>query len=487
MEVYFTKINETYYEINCERSVLQELNEHFSFLIPNHRFHPKVKSGYWDGKIRLINLRERLIYVGLKDKLKQFCDDREYTSSFDDTDQPNPLNKEKAIEFVKSLNIPSEYEIRDYQIEYFLKSVNHTRNLSLLATSGGKTTLIYYLYRYFGVKTLIITPMTGLVTQIPADFKDYGLDVTTDTFSKNNLLVKTWQSIQHIKDQEWYDQWDMVIVDEVHTADAAKLSKIMERMTYAKYRFGFTGTLKDSKSSEMSLIGLFGPITKEISTVELIEQGYLAQLKIKAITLKYNEADRKTCSKRPYIDDMGKKKSRPMTYQDEVDFILSHEGRNDFIKNLVLSLKGNTLVLFKFKSKHGLPLFELIKTNAINRNVYYISGDVENEERERIKNLLKTETNAIIIASDVFTTGISIKTLNNLVFTSPSKARIKTLQSIGRVLRTTKTKISAVLYDISDDLSIKTHKNYTLKHFIERINLYSEEQFEFQLFSKNLK
>jgi superfamily II DNA or RNA helicase len=329
--------------------------------------------------------------------------------------------------------------------------------------------------------------MTGLVTQIPADFKDYGLDVTTDTFSKNNLLVKTWQSIQHIKDQEWYDQWDMVIVDEVHTADAAKLSKIMERMTYAKYRFGFTGTLKDSKSSEMSLIGLFGPITKEISTVELIEQGYLAQLKIKAITLKYNEADRKTCSKRPYIDDMGKKKSRPMTYQDEVDFILSHEGRNDFIKNLVLSLKGNTLVLFKFKSKHGLPLFELIKTNAINRNVYYISGDVENDERERIKNLLKTETNAIIIASDVFTTGISIKTLNNLVFTSPSKARIKTLQSIGRVLRTTKTKISAVLYDISDDLSIKTHKNYTLKHFIERINLYSEEQFEFQLFSKNLK
>jgi superfamily II DNA or RNA helicase len=184
---------------------------------------------------------------------------------------------------------------------------------------------------------------------------------------------------------------------------------------------------------------------------------------------------------------MGKKKSKPMTYQDEVDFILSHEGRNDFIKNLVLSLKGNTLVLFKFKSKHGLPLFELIKTNAINRNVYYISGDVENDERERVKNLLKTETNAIIVASDVFTTGISIKTLNNLVFTSPSKARIKTLQSIGRVLRTTKTKISAVLYDISDDLSIKTHKNYTLKHFIERINLYSEEQFEFQLFSKNLK
>lgn len=479
------KFNETYYRIECERSLLQEMNDFFSFLIPNHRFHPKVKNGWWDGRIKLVNIKERFIYVGLKDSIKQFCHDREYSYEFDDDDiGPFPLNKEKAIEFVKSLNISEEFEIRDYQIEYFLKSVNYGRNISLLSTSGGKTMLIYYLFKYYNMKTLVITPLTGLVTQIPEDFLDYGLDVKTDEFAKNNLLVKTWQSIKNIKDQEWFDQWDMVIVDEVHTADAAQLSKIMEKVTYAKHRFGFTGTLKDSKSSEMSLTGLFGPIVKEITTAELIEQGFLASLKIKAITLNYNDEDRKACSR---IRDSSTGKYRKATYPEEMEFILTHPGRNEFIKNLVLSLKGNTLVMFRFKEKHGIPLYNLIKANAINRNVYYVSGDVLDEERENIKRLLKTETDAIIVASDVFTTGISIKTLNNLVFTSPSKARIKTLQSIGRVLRVTKEKLSAMLYDIADDLSIKTYKNYTLKHFIERINMYSEEQFEFHLFSKNLK
>ena len=84
-------------------------------------------------------------------------------------------------------------------------------------------------------------------------------------------------------------------------------------------------------------------------------------------------------------------------------------------------------------------------------------------------------------------TGINIKNLHNVIFASPSKSRIRNLQSIGRVLRKGNNKTKAVLYDIADDISLNSSKNYTLNHLIERIKIYNEENFSYNIINVNLK
>ena len=149
----------------------------------------------------------------------------------------------------------------------------------------------------------------------------------------------------------------------------------------------------------------------------------------------------------------------------------------------MLDLKGNTLVLFSRVETHGQPLYELINNSIQNdRKVFYVHGGVDAEERERIREITETEKNAIIVASyGTFSTGINIKNLHNVIFASPSKSRIRNLQSIRRVLRKGDSKTQAVLYDIADDITHLSRRNYTLNHLIERIKIYNEEKFNYEI------
>ena len=176
-------------------------------------------------------------------------------------------------------------------------------------------------------------------------------------------------------------------------------------------------------------------------------------------------------------------------YQDEIDYLVSSKSRNNFIKNLALKLKGNTLVLFQLVEKHGKDLHKLIEDKAENnRKVFYIYGGVETEEREKARAIVEKENNAIIVASyGTFSTGINIRNLHNIIFASPSKSRIRNLQSIGRGLRLGDNKVNATLYDIADDMQYKSKENFTLKHFQERINIYTEEEFDYEIHNINLK
>jgi type I site-specific restriction endonuclease len=122
------------------------------------------------------------------------------------------------------------------------------------------------------------------------------------------------------------------------------------------------------------------------------------------------------------------------------------------------------------------------------RSVYWVSGEVSGEQREEIRKVVEKESNAIIVASfGTFSTGVNIKNLHNIIFASPSKSRIRNLQSIGRGLRKSNTKTSSTLYDIADNLSWKTKKNYTLLHFMERVKIYNEEKFEYKIYKVNLE
>jgi superfamily II DNA or RNA helicase len=201
-----------------------------------------------------------------------------------------------------------------------------------------------------------------------------------------------------------------------------------------------------------------------------MKKGHLAKLDIKILLLKHPP-------------------NRFEVFEDEVQYLITHQKRNNFIKNLTLDLKGNTLVLFSRVETHGQPLYELINNGKVDdRHVFFIHGGVETDERERVREITEKESNAIIVASyGTFSTGINIRNLHNVVFASPSKSRIRNLQSIGRVLRKGENKVKATLYDIADDISYKSRKNYTLNHLIERIKIYNEENFNYDIVNIPLK
>jgi superfamily II DNA or RNA helicase len=206
-----------------------------------------------------------------------------------------------------------------------------------------------------------------------------------------------------------------------------------------------------------------------------MDQGTLADLKIKVLVLNHPVAEAK--------------KLKGGTYQDEIAHIISFEPRNKFIRNLAVSLGGNTLILYSYVEKHGQVLYDLIKDKAGERKVFFVHGGVDGDEREAIRHIVEKEKDAIIVASyGTFSTGINIKNLHNIIFASPTKSRIRTFQSIGRGLRTAEGKEGMTLFDIADNLSTsKDKKNYTLNHLIERVKMYNSEGFPYELHTIKLR
>ena len=341
--------------------------------------------------------------------------------------------------------------------------------------------MIYSIVRYYVEKRqsiLIVVPTTSLVEQMYKDFADYGWDVGSychkiyagkERETDSQVIITTWQSIYKLP-RKYFDRFSVVVGDEAHQFKSKSLVSIMGKLADAKYRYGFTGTLSGSQTHKWVLEGLFGPSYKIIKTDELMKKGHVATLDINVLLLKHPP-------------------TRFETFEDEVQYIITHNQRNNFIKNLALDLKGNTLILFARVEGHGEPLFNLINSNIIDqRHVFFVHGGVATEDRENVRSITESQNNAIIIASyGTFSTGINIKNLHNVIFASPSKSRIRNLQSIGRVLRKGSNKDKATLYDIADDISYKSRRNYTLNHLIERIKIYNEENFNYDIVNIPLK
>lgn len=484
-DLIISKKNEIFLKIEAEPHIYYELSDQFTFDIPGAKFMPQYRSKHWDGKIRLFNLQTGEIYAGLLDKVITFCDNHNYTFEFKDNKYyglPGEMDESISLEGVKDyMKSICSHEPRDYQIQGVHDALKYKRKLLLSPTASGKSLMIYSIVRYFAEQDkniLLIVPTTSLVEQMYKDFEDYGWNSAdychkvyggSDRTTNKHVVISTWQSIYKL-DKAYFDRFDVVIGDEAHQFKSKSLISIMSKLYDAKYRFGFTGTLDGTQTHKLVLEGLFGPTYKLIKTDELIKKGYLSKLNIKVLLLKHEP-------------------QKFEIYEDEVQYLISHNKRNKFIKNLTLDLKGNTLVLFSRVATHGEPLYEFINKNkGDNRKVFFIHGGVDTEERELVRKITEEESNAIIVASyGTFSTGINIKNLHNIVFASPSKSRIRNLQSIGRVLRKSKEKVSATLYDIADDTTYNSKRNYTLNHLVERIKVYNEENFNYEIITVNLK
>ena len=482
--IHISKLNEVYLKIECDNpGICYELVQYFTFEVPGHKFMPAYRNKMWDGKIRLFSDKTGKIYVGLLDYIKEFCDRNEIGYDIDDdVDDTKNVDKNNVEDFIKSLKPKSkgkDLTLRDYQSEAIWYGISKNRGMLISPTASGKSLIIYALIRYYNLllrdkKILILVPTTSLVEQMYSDFIDYGWDDKYlhriyqghEKDTDKPVIISTWQSLYKL-DKKYFENFGCVVGDEAHLFKSKSLTTIMTKLINCKYRFGMTGTLDGTQTHRLVLEGLFGKVKKVTTTKELIDKDTLASLKIKCIVLKHKEEDCKAV--------------KDLKYSEEIQYIVSHKTRNDFISRLCDNLSGNTLCLYQLVEKHGLVLYNLMKD--FNRKVFFIHGGVDTEDREKIRAITEKETNAIIIASyGTFSTGINIRNLHNVVFASPSKSRIRVLQSIGRGLRKSdRGDIYTTLLDIADDFSYKDRKNFTLNHFLERINIYNEEQFEYQI------
>ena len=480
------KKNEVYITVHSkEEYIHRELADYFTFEVPEAKYlkkNPRYK--YWDGTIRLYSPATGDLYHGLMKHVQEWADEKQYNVEYEKNDwygdvtDDNKFVSPAGVKHFMDKITRSDISPRAYQYNAVYEAIKYNRKLLLSPTGSGKSLMIYSIVRYYAAtskKILIVVPTTSLVEQMVSDFTDYGWDADSfihkiyggkDKITDKNIIISTWQSIYKFP-KRYFDDIDCVIGDEAHLFKSKSLTGIMTKLHNAKYRFGFTGTLDGSKTHKWVLEGLFGDCERVTKTDDLIREGYLSKFRIKVLL----------CKHAPQHFE---------SYHDEMEYLVGHKGRNNLIKNLVNDLTGNTLVLFNYVEKHGEPLYELI--NSIidpERKLFFVHGGTDVEDREEVRLITETENNAVIIASyGTFSTGINIKRLHNIVFASPSKSRIRNLQSIGRVLRKGEGKDIATLYDIADDIG---GQNYTLRHLNERVNIYNDENFKYEVIRVNLR
>jgi len=487
VSIQIEKFNEAYIRIKCEPSTAQEISEFFTFEVPGAKFMPTVRNRLWDGRVRLFSPGTGKIYYGLLPYVQKFLKDQGYQVELTDDFDNEKVDPKFTYQFVRSIE-KGKFRARDYQLKAIHNIIQNHRGLILSPTGSGKSFIIYALVRYFlhlfgHEKILIVVPTTSLVEQMYSDFADYGwfpdehchkLYAGSEKNTKKEVIISTWQSIYKL-DKRYFNQFGAVFVDEAHLAKAKSLTGIMTKLHNCKHRIGLTGTLDGTEVHRLVLEGLFSVHEKVTTTSELIERKELSNIHIRVLVLEHTKRN-KTLMK-------GK------TYQQEMEYISTHLKRNLFIRNLVCDLEGNTLVLAQYIEKQLMPLCQMIEDHSDeNRKIYLIHGATPTDDREEVRRLVEQNDNCIIVASyGTFSTGINIKRIHNIVFASPYKSQIKVLQSIGRGLRLSSDKEQLTLFDLADDIQYNNKVNYTLKHLTDRISIYNEQGFDYDIIPVKLK
>ena len=376
-------------------------------------------------------------------------------------------NKELVTDF--------KFTLRNYQEEVIQKAIKLGTGTCVLGTGAGKTfttaALIENFYRASSdpdtFKCLMLVPDLGLVTQTFDEFINVGITYkctkwtgkTKPDFTANVIVANIGIIQSQFEDHDWLRHIDLLVVDECHKITAGnKISKIVQQIKTPN-KFGFTGTLPEDQLNKWSIIGKLGPVIYEKTSYDLRSEDFLTSVNVKVMEINY--------SPRPHF-------SGPTGYRDELDYIYNNDRRNTIIQKLVSKLEENTLIMVNHIA-HGEVVEEYLR-KIEGKHVYFIQGSVDVEERERIKQIMETETNVVVIAiSAIFATGVNVKNLHNIIFASGGKSFIRTVQSIGRGLRKHDSKDKLVIFDMCDLL------NYGMAHCDKRKAIYEKEKIPYKV------
>lgn len=481
------KINEVYLKLKTTKSIEMDLYGFFAEFAENYIFHPKVKLGYWDGRIRHYDKVNSLLPIGLLPKLSKYCRENsiELEYDFDVSEMFSDITEDSLYDFYDEI-IPKDSDMypRDYQHNTIFKSLNNKRGICRLATSAGKSFIQYLICRKLlkeDRKILFIVPNISLVEQMYSDFLSYGFDdinsyvcklhsqVKRETINFNlPILLTTWQSLQG-KKPSFFENYDSLIIDEGHLSSGNTIQSICKYCVNCDFRIGLTGTMPTNKATEQTIISMLGPIIYDVTTRELIDRGFASDVVINNVLLKY---------------DNSFKVNR--TYDEEMKFVTTYKPRLKVLNKIIDdSTKGHNTLILVHKIDHLEETYKyLIDTYGDKFSVYKIFGEIKATERETIRKKMESEGNVLLVATySTLSTGWSVKRLHNIIFYSSYKSKIKILQSIGRGLRKHDSKESMTLWDVVDDLRYKYGNkevdNYIFKHFKARKTYYEEQGFNF--------
>jgi superfamily II DNA or RNA helicase len=456
-------------QITAEPSLLDLIREHFSAANPAYRRNgPRFQAS------RIYSITPQGKFeIGLLGEIINFLTLGNYPYKID-ADLKNLFNPGIKEPIVENLNKP----YRDYQEKSIFNALRQGRGVTVIPTAGGKTLImagiIKSLSQNNSQKTLVIVPSIQLVEQTASDFESYGLNSVSKWSGDNkynpesSITVAGSQILMSDKtDLSVLADIDTLLVDEVHSVKRGnKINDVLKFINTSR-RFGFTGTMPTYKIDQWNIIGKMGPITYEEKTVNLKQQSYVSNFQIIILNVKHSLIP-------SFTVDIG---NPVLAYQREMEFLMNNQRRNNIITNLAFKLKENTLIMVD-RIEHGVSihsiLLEINEKLKSNRPIYFIQGETEMVEREKIRSLMDERRDVIIVAiSKIFSTGINIPNLHNIVFASIGKAKIKIMQSIGRVLRLHPTKSMATIFDIADNTK------YGLKHVEERKKMYNLEKYEY--------
>lgn len=492
--VTIKKLNESHVQVYGDHDEMMNISNYFCFYSPNYMWSPKYKAGIWDGKIRLLDRKTGKLPIGLFPKLKTFCKATNIEMEVDFNKTSVKLSDNNIIRYATE-KLKLKYEPRDYQVDGVRTSFDKQKCIILSPTASGKSLIQYMVTQLFldlrkpddmYRKVLMIVPTVSLVEQMKGDFCEYAEDYDPDMDSKittvysgqernwnRDIIISTWQSLQTIKDLDFFKMFGCVLVDEVHSAESAiVIQDIITKCSNARMKVGVSGTINDETINQVQLEGLFGKIHQFTTTKSLMKKGTLSSLKIQVLLLKYKDEFKKLCYKQ--------------AYHDEMSLLQESEERLRLITKTAAKINKNVLILFK-NLDYGKRIYETLVGMELGRNVHYVAGSTKSQIREEVRKITSDDKNGIIVASlGVFSTGINIPSLDYCIFAQPFKSKIKVLQSIGRILRKSATKSKAVLIDLADDLTWRRRRNYSLKHALQRVEIYEKEGFEYDIIELEL-
>jgi len=463
------KINESWIKLIGDYDDKRMVSDYFTRFVPNYMFHPKYKTGQWDGRIRFFNLTTGMLPFGLYGMLV-------------DCTQANNIEMVADPEIIESL-IPHDIDEEvwqgvldgfnkwvphDHQIEGARKLIEYDRGLLEHATSSGKTVTLYLYLSYLlktqpGKRIMVVVPTKGLIGQFVGDFKDYGFDpeLLGKYFGEEKCLTRqitvgTWQSLRKVPD--FLAEVDICIADEVHHAKANEIKQLFELCTKAKLKKGVTGSLPDDDCDILSIYGTFANVLHEVHTEELIEKGIVTPIDVIQLQVGYEKHEKQMCRK---------------DYRKEKEIIQLSTKRAEIVRRLVGRQKaGENMLLLFDEIDFGKRYYEALRLAFPDKKWFYVSGETKTDDREATRQIASTEEDVNIVASlGTFSTGINIPRLHTIIALWMGKSSIRLRQSIGRGLRKHESKEKLLFFDIADQLP------YSKAHSVERMRTYLKEGF----------
>jgi superfamily II DNA or RNA helicase len=469
--------------------------------VHNAKFNPRVKNGYWDGYYCYL-YKDRFIPIGLWRELVDMAKKFNYPIYFKNlTDLfDNSINIEDftqwANDFFEGFMLDGkETKPREYQIETAFRILKFRKCSAELATSAGKTmisflTIAYMLQKGLAKRILFIVPNVSLVNQAEEDFYVFNnrnqIKLKTEAIysgqkpkKESNVVIGTYQSLVK-KKEEYFEDFDAVIVDEMHKVKAVSIKSILEKCINVEYRYGLTGTFpKPGTLDRLTLMCYTGPLVNEVNAAFLQKKGFVAKCEVKVIQLDYAPDEVKEAfhklSKNPDPEQ------RKKVYNLEQNYVIANAARLNMITDIIGKSTKNSLVLFH-RIEHGEEIYNTLRKKCPDKLVYYVDGGISDQLREAYKKKMEQNDNVILVASfGTFSTGISIKNIHNIFFTESFKSEIIIRQSIGRGLRLHDKKDKLVIIDFVDDFTWGNWQNKLYKHGKERQAIYEDQSFPYEV------